>query len=387
MGRCLACGPLCGLDSAVAKRLQTCPKCRALITPGTKRCPYCEADQRGVLAPSPEADARSTYRLGLVAISLFLFIYLAMNALDPVGDSENGLGQPSAAAMRMFGLCDRFLVRDCGHWWRIVTAMFVHLDLMHLVFNSVALFILAPIAAAVFGSHRTTAIYLGSGILAGLISHHAGNSWGGASGAISGLIGASAVYGHRRGNPQLRQQMIVWMVIIFVWGVLAGSSEALPRVDQVGHLAGMAVGAAMGWFASAVYAPGGRVAHAWRNGAWAGIALVGAIAVAFWLPNVVRGTAYRDVIRYRLEADRVLRITGNALRAEDKPGRTDRAAVEDAPGGADELRASLLALVDAAAKRPRSDATRDAWDAADRAFRVWQKTLKCRYAIQPKLER
>ena len=78
------------LYSPAVSQFQTCPKCRALLTPGTKVCPYCEAGQGSVRAPSPEQDSEAVGRLGIWIIGACLVLYLLMVVLDPGRDAGHG---------------------------------------------------------------------------------------------------------------------------------------------------------------------------------------------------------------------------------------------------------------------------------------------------------
>ena len=134
--------------------------------------------------------------------------------------------------------------------------MFVHLDLRGPAMNSIALFPLAPLAAATFGSARTAVIWFGAGLAGSALSHFAGNSGAGASGALCGLIAALAVYGRRRGGLEgraLTQRMVLWAVLILVWG------HVFPGIDNAGHGGGFLGGAALGWLAGGLQPRGGRV--------------------------------------------------------------------------------------------------------------------------------
>lgn len=83
--------------------------------------------------------------------------------------------------------------------YRLITSMFLHSGIIHILFNIYALYILGPQIESFFGKWKYLLIYLISGILGGLLSmlFLPDNTVGvGASGAIFGLIGAFIFFGY-----------------------------------------------------------------------------------------------------------------------------------------------------------------------------------------------
>src|SRR5499425_2958094 len=78
-----------------------------------------------------------------------------------------------------------------GEWWRMFTAMFLHIGLLHLLFNMVALWNVGGFMERVLGPAGFLVLYLLSGLL-GSVASVAWNPFvvsAGASGAIFGLYG------------------------------------------------------------------------------------------------------------------------------------------------------------------------------------------------------
>ncbi len=258
---------------APLSRLHTCPKCRALLDPTVKECPYCQTSMRHVAAPTVEQDAARTTNIFIWILVANVFLYVAMVALDRHRSDETQsslMGEPSSQVLRAFGANVTGDPRAEKQYWRQVTSMFLHLNLVHLGFNTVALFIVGALAAQTLGADRAWVIYVLSGIVGSLMSqltHHGGIS-AGASGALCGMIGALFFYGKRRGGHlgrQLASRMLFWTVFIFAFGMM-------PGVDNWGHLGGLLGGLALGWLAAGLTARGGREDRLWR--AFGAVALI-----------------------------------------------------------------------------------------------------------------
>ncbi|MFL5753018.1 MAG: rhomboid family intramembrane serine protease, partial [Bacteroidia bacterium] len=86
--------------------------------------------------------------------------------------------------------------------WTLITAMFSHADLGHILGNMLLLFFLGQVFTAVIGSHRVLFVYIASGICGGLLlliagtilPHYFGGYALGASAAVMGIIVAAGVY-------------------------------------------------------------------------------------------------------------------------------------------------------------------------------------------------
>jgi rhomboid protease GluP len=133
-----------------------------------------------------------------------------------------------------------------GQWWRLASSIFVHMDLMHLIFNAYGLYALGPMVERFYGWQRTLALFMGSGVLAALASHlFVAAPSGGASGAVYGLVGALMVFGwrHREALPErvskvLTTGMLPWTV----FGIGIGFFSFMP-MDNAAHIGGLLSGA------------------------------------------------------------------------------------------------------------------------------------------------
>jgi len=139
-----------------------------------------------------------------------------------------------------------------GAWWQLVTSMFLHVEIWHIGFNMLALWILGPQLEAAIGRARFLALYAGAG-LAGSATVYwlsgTGSITAGASGSIFGLLGALLVVAFKvRGNVQ---PILFWVglnVIITITG--------RDFISWQGHLGGFVGGLAL--MALYVWAPRAR---------------------------------------------------------------------------------------------------------------------------------
>jgi rhomboid protease GluP len=142
-----------------------------------------------------------------------------------------------------------------GQLWRLVTPIFLHIGLLHLAFNSYAIYVIGPQVECFFGPRRFLSIYLLSGIYGVLMSFaFSPVPSAGASGAIFGLIGTLAVFFYRYRNAfgeRGRRQLQSTLLVIAFNLVLTFSAS---RIDVWGHIGGLTAGAVLGWYLTPRYA-------------------------------------------------------------------------------------------------------------------------------------
>jgi rhomboid protease GluP len=129
-------------------------------------------------------------------------------------------------------------------WFRLVTAMFLHIGILHIGMNMMVLLDVGPVVEEVYGSPRFLFLYIISGAAGFLLSAFRGSFAAGASGALMGLIGAMIAITTKRSGASakaLRGRLISWVVTIFALGLL----RILP-MDNWGHFGGLIAGFAIG---------------------------------------------------------------------------------------------------------------------------------------------
>ena len=152
-----------------------------------------------------------------------------------------------------------------GEWWRIVTAMFVHVGILHLATNMWCLWNLGLLAEPLMGSFGLFAVYILTGAAGNLLStaknwmfpiHDASGALyfqagAGASGAVFGIAGALIVLLRSKLLPvppdevrRLRKSVIYFAAINLLIGLSInfGSGFTGVEVDNSAHIGGFLCG-------------------------------------------------------------------------------------------------------------------------------------------------
>lgn len=154
-------------------------------------------------------------------------------------EQAKGGSEKTGTALRFGAMYTPYVKK--GQYWRLVTSIFVHFGVWHIIANMYSLYALGPAAEQVFGSGAFLIIYLGAGIFGNLLTmaresktgHYAVSA--GASGAIFGLMGAFLVLAL---NPQYGwrvslRSLLVTLAINLVYGAVN------RRINQWAHLGGL----------------------------------------------------------------------------------------------------------------------------------------------------
>ncbi|WP_426061874.1 rhomboid family intramembrane serine protease [Hymenobacter sp. B1770] len=132
-----------------------------------------------------------------------------------------------------------------GEPWRLVSSLFVHAGLTHLLMNMFSLWLLGLLVEDRVGPLRLALVYLASGVggsLASLWWHSQGVNSVGASGAIFGLYGfllALLVSKKLVLNKSDRRAMLGLVVYLVLSNLLSGLTG---NIDNAAHLGGLLTG-------------------------------------------------------------------------------------------------------------------------------------------------
>ena len=170
----------------------------------------------------------------VVFIAMIVYGWFAYGTLDGTQDMR---------VLTVFGAKINELIAR-GQVWRLFTAMFLHIGVIHLLFNLYALNALGPLVETYFGHARFTAIYLIGGLYGSLASYaFSPVPSAGASGAIFALAGAITVYFLRyRENFGQRGRAILNNMFLVI-GINLVFGLAQPGIDNWGHMGGLIGGA------------------------------------------------------------------------------------------------------------------------------------------------
>jgi len=227
--------------------------------------------------PSPPQPHRSVRILPLHTVwltYLLIFINLGVFLVETVLGILWGAGlnaTTNTCMLLLFGAKFNLFIQ-AGQYWRLITPIFLHIGIFHLLVNMFALRILGSDIESLFGTGRFLIIYLVSGV-GGTIASMVFNSSisAGASGAIFGLIGAEAVflYINRHSLGLFSDQRLQSLLGIIIINLLFGF--ATPGIDNAGHIGGLLTGALVGWLLAPRYEetpvilPNGETAIAIRD--------------------------------------------------------------------------------------------------------------------------
>ncbi len=152
-----------------------------------------------------------------------------------------------------YGLKINELIRQ-GEFWRFVTPIFFHANILHIFFNMYALYNIGLLIERPLGYARFLMIYFFSGIAGVLASFlFTASPSLGASGAIFGLIGALAVFLYRHNHifGVAGRNMLYNVIFIIVVNLVI--SVSVPEIDLWGHVGGLVTGSALAWLLAPVW--------------------------------------------------------------------------------------------------------------------------------------
>ena len=256
-----------------------CGQCGALQDKGVKRCQQCGAPLAGVKF---QMLSRLGFRLpsfvsASSVIGLLILIAYARVALS--GDEGTNFFSIGVKTLFRFGGHLPDYVRASGEYWRFGTAMFLHAGIMHLGFNLFALSQVGPALEGIYGRSRFIVIYVVTGLLASLTSFFFIDGVGiGASGALMGVIGLGAGWGHRQGTVQgkaIRNMMVQWFAYTIIFGFMI-------HADNAAHAGGFASGALIGY-----YLPAPNRARPDSHPGWIVGSLVAWAAIIFFVVKIL----------------------------------------------------------------------------------------------------
>jgi rhomboid protease GluP len=178
-----------------------------------------------------ECKFKATPTLVLIAANVAMYVYMSLLSGNFVAMSDD--------VLRVYGQLNSAVFN--GAYWQLVSAMFVHFDIVHIASNMLFLFIFGLRAEELFSTTEYYLIYFSSGLAGNLLTLLAGPILlsAGASGAIMGVFGANVIFMRRT----VGQPVFVSLMFAFMFFVLTASEGT----NLLAHFGGLVAGLLLGY--------------------------------------------------------------------------------------------------------------------------------------------
>jgi len=148
-------------------------------------------------------------------------------------------GSTNVFVLQSFGAKVNVLIAS-GQYWRLFTPMFLHIGIVHLFFNSYALYTYGTLVERLFGKVKFLIIYLASGLFGTVFSYMFSHPISaGASGAIFGLFGA-LLYFRKARRGIFKRLLGANLIIVIGFNLIYGFTRS--GIDNWGHIGGLVGG-------------------------------------------------------------------------------------------------------------------------------------------------
>lgn len=222
---------------------KNCPKCNSQVFIEHLICPVCGFDFEDESLEIEEPINRNVIQKSetdYLTKTLMILIGIVWVFMKYVGD------ETSPEILILFGAKFNPLITD-GEYWRLFTSMFIHIGIIHLIFNLYALFILGKSVECFFGKTDFLIIYLISGLWGSLFSYVFNDSISaGASGAVFGLIGALISFFaiNKDMFGESGKRTLISTIFIAILNLVIGFSTS--GIDNFAHIGGLLGGLSLG---------------------------------------------------------------------------------------------------------------------------------------------
>ena len=171
----------------------------------------------------------------IIALNIVVYLFTAVLSGDFVVIDYD--------VVRHYGQYNTYVLE--GQYWQLLTAMFVHADIAHLLGNMFFLLIFGLRAEDLFDARKYLFIYFITGLAGNLLTLLFGPYMvsAGASGAIFGLFGACTIYIRRAFGQSILG------ALLFSFFLLMMSSSG--NVNNLAHIGGLVVGLLIGYVLAA----------------------------------------------------------------------------------------------------------------------------------------
>lgn len=165
----------------------------------------------------------------------FTYLFMIIQVIVFLLMEMNG-GSTNTATLIDFGAKSSPYILQ-GEWWRFFTPIVIHIGFVHLLMNTISLYLIGAEVERIYGNTRFLLIYLFAGFSGTLASFIMSPSLSaGASGAIFGCFGALLYFGIVYPKLFFRtmgSSVIVLIIINLIYGF------SVPGIDNAGHIGGL----------------------------------------------------------------------------------------------------------------------------------------------------
>ena len=252
-----------------------CRNCGSIVGGGQQQCAVCGANVRASAEPSKAADPRDNetirfaravldrpylFTIALLIVNLFVFLLMWQSS----GMTFSVVNFFPYEVLVAYGAKVNYLIREYHQWWRFVTPMFIHVNLLHLMVNMYSLWVVGPYVEKLYGSAKFVVFWIVTGVVGVVASYltvvapdaqlgpvasflfkTSDTPSAGASGALSGLVGVLFVFGikFRRELPEgFKRAFGTGLLPMIILNLFIGY-VGRGLIDNAAHLGGLLAGA------------------------------------------------------------------------------------------------------------------------------------------------
>jgi len=183
-------------------------------------------EQEGIKAEEIFKPKKPIITVSLIIINVIVFILMYIL----------GKGSQDAFTLIKFGAFQKDLILG-GEYYRLITSVFLHIGIFHLLFNCYALYVIGRQLESFLGKIKFLIIYLVSALCGSLMSMIFPISISaGASGAIFGLLGSLLYFGYNYRvylGTVLKSQIIPLILINLIFGFMVSG------INNAAHIGGL----------------------------------------------------------------------------------------------------------------------------------------------------
>lgn len=202
------------------------------------------------------------FTIALLVANIFVFILMWQSS----GINFSAMNFFPYDVLVAYGAKVNYLIREQHQWWRFVTPMFLHINLLHLMVNMYSLWVVGPYVEKLYGSARFVVFWIVTGIasivasyltvlppdrqvgrLSSFLFKTIDAPSAGASGALFGLVGVLFIFGikYRRELPEgFKRAFGTGLLPMIALNLFIGF-VGRGLIDNAAHLGGFVAGAFM----------------------------------------------------------------------------------------------------------------------------------------------